>query len=248
MKIILAACLLLSGNTFAAESEITGCVYSRSGLVEMAEGNDWRPLTGPEEIKRGTILRTGPDGSAELLLSDGSFISVGKNAEITAEELLLEAGSRKFSFSLLRGKVLWLAARAKKAAEAKFEVRTPSLVCAVRGTDFAVEVSSSGEAVAGLFEGEVEVSADGQTGILTPGSEASLNHGLLSIADGLSPAMAAQLRQRDRLSARVSRLREKLERNRNFLYDYLGRREKALQGLRSRQKESLNKRFSEKRK
>jgi hypothetical protein len=139
-------------------------VVSGSVMVKPSDSEEWSKITGEIPLSSDDAIKTSADGVAELYLDDKAAVSVGRNTE-------LEMNSIEQSdtiFSLIHGSLI---AKVKKLMNEKFklQVRTPSAVCAVRGTEFAVEYSQLGKetAVAVFDEGRVAVTPQG----LEEGSE-----------------------------------------------------------------------------
>jgi hypothetical protein len=133
-------------------------VVSGSVMVKPSDSEEWSKITGEIPLSSDDAIKTAADGVAELYLDDKAAVSVGRNTE-------LEMNSIEQSdtiFSLIHGSLI---AKVKKLMNEKFklQVRTPSAVCAVRGTEFAVEYSQLGKetAVAVFDEGRVAVTPQG---------------------------------------------------------------------------------------
>jgi len=99
---------------------------------------DQAPVAGP-----GDTVRTGKDGRADLLLPEGDLLSLDAGAAVTLSDEGLE---------VLAGVVK---ARIAKRFAAKFQVRTPSAVTSVRGTDFLVRELPGKPSSVVVFEGTV---------------------------------------------------------------------------------------------
>ncbi len=241
LKILLAALFLAAPGARAAE---TGCVYGMHGEVRIqsSAGGPWAEAYRGTPFSEGDAIRTGESSWCELLLRDGSFIRLDADAQVSAEELRVHEGDRFFLFSFLRGKALWLAAKLKPAGGGKFEVRTPSAVCAVRGTDFAISVSTEGRTDVGLFDGAVLLSTGSSHEALLPGGEAEAERGRLAVQARLSRLMLAEERRWKKLKSRVERLRERLRERQDFIDRYVAERRKALSKFKDRQREKVERR------
>lgn len=239
-KILLS--LLLCAAALPAAAGETGCVYDMKGKVEVraAGAAGWAPALKGAPFAAGAAVRTAPDAWCELLFKDGTFVKLDGGSEAGAEELQAAAGERRFSFSFLKGKALWMAAKVKGKAASVFQVRTPSAVCAVRGTDFSLLVSTAGAATVGLFEGLVDMTAGGTTKPLLAGGEARAEPaGALTVESRLSSLMKAEERRYARVKGRVEALRKRLAEREDYIDDYMGRQDKKLSGLEERQSEKL---------
>jgi hypothetical protein len=126
----------------AAEQQNATLVKARGN------GQVFLPGGGPGEFKAGTLLATGSriltaaDGSAGLLLQDGSRVNLGANTDLTITELSQDGDKRGSTFQLLKG--LFRASVQKLTVASHFEVNTPDAVAAVKGTEYEVEVTDAG--------------------------------------------------------------------------------------------------------
>lgn len=153
------------GNYSQAQSQAWDArlkVVSGTVRVRTAEKEEWYKITGEIPLDSNDTIKTASDAVAELYLDDKAAISIGRNTEV-------ELSSLQQEHTLLSINVGSLAAKVKRLLDSKhkFEVRTPSAVCAIRGTEFAVEYSQLGkESLAAVFdEGRLAVSqAEGDGG------------------------------------------------------------------------------------
>jgi len=241
MKTILFS-LFLGLTAAPAVAGETGCVYDLKGTVSVMKAGrtDWAAAKKGLPVTEGDRIKTGPRAWCEILFKDGSFIKMEEDSETAADTLRATAEERLFSFSFLKGKALWMAAKIKSRT-ASFSVRTPSAVCAVRGTDFSIMVSTSGGTTVGLFDGKVAVSGAAQEKELLAGGEASVDGGGVAVQARMSRLMKAEERRYARLKGRVEALRQRLEQRGAFIDEYISRQEKALSDLENRRKEKLGK-------
>ncbi len=244
MKILFSLLLLAAQALPAAAAGAVGCVYDLDGQVSLrrAGSPDWVPAPKGAPFNEGDGLRTGPGTWCELLFKDGTYVKLEADSETSAEQLKADAGERSFSFSFLKGKALWMAAKLKWKARSTFSVRTPSAVCAVRGTDFTVIVSTDGAASVGLFEGKVAVSSGTAEKELHSGNEASAGAGGIAVQNRLSALMKAEERRYARVKGRVEKLRARLREREGYIDDYVAKQAKTLADFEKRRREKLGKR------
>lgn len=242
MTILLSALLALTALPAAAGQ--IACVYDLAGPAELqkAGSEQWLPARKGLPLDQGDRLRTGENAWCELLFKDGSFVKMEAGSETAAETLQTTQEGRVFSFSFLKGKALWMAAKLRKGAASKFSIRTPSAVCAIRGTDFSILVSSTGETAIGLYEGEVAVSNENGEKTLLAGSEASAGTGEIALQARLSSLMKAEERRYKKIKGRVETLRKRLAAREDFIDDYVSRQEKTLSDFEKRRQEKLKRR------
>jgi hypothetical protein len=116
-----------------------------------------------QTFPEGTRIETGSDGSATLVLADGSVVTVQKLSVLTLEEMRRVAGAEAAHdtrFKLESGR---LQTRVKRQADVgRFEILTPVAVSAVRGTEFRGAFEpGAGTATTETLEGSVAVSGSG---------------------------------------------------------------------------------------
>jgi len=120
-----------------------------SGYVEVDidDNNDWEnPYVGMK-LKKGTILKTGSDGYAELVFdSEGlNMLQIKENSKITVDKSMVK---------LAGGSVLAIFDNLKSGST--FSVKTPNAVCGIRGSMMGVEYIK-GLTVTRAFEHKVYV-------------------------------------------------------------------------------------------
>ena len=141
-------------------------IYSWRGEVDLRKTPDsgWERVSGDEKLKLsgGEEMRTGRASTVEIYMEDGSRIKV---APLSSFKMAAE-NSESVSVGLYFGRVRsWV-----KKFSRKFEVRTPSAVCAVRGTDFMVSADAEGNSRVEVYEGSVLTGdSKGNSGLVREG-------------------------------------------------------------------------------
>lgn len=238
MAYLVLAALIAAAPPAAAAEGPKAALYSHKGMVQLREaGGEWRPAPKAAELLSGSALKTGRKASAEVLYADGTMVRMDENSELELEDLRLSADERSFSVKAIAGRFLFMAAKARHRFS-RFAVRTPSAVCAVRGTDFAVLVSPEASDI-GLFEGSLEVAAGGEPGVLTPGQQASAAAGEVKVSPRFDAVMDAERRRYEKLRAYVRKTRERLDKRENFLREHIEAREGRLKDFDRRRQEKL---------
>ena len=133
----------------ATEASAAAFLSKVGGIVQhRAAGTDrWNLVKSvPQDLQGGDTVRTGVRASATLSFDDGSKVDLGPNSSFILEESSSGRSRIKLSFGSLRAFVQKLQAR-------QFQVRTPTAVCSVRGTEFRVEVQNGGRTVIDLYKG-----------------------------------------------------------------------------------------------
>ncbi len=153
-----------SGNYGQSQSQSWDArlkVVSGTVMVKTIAGDEWSKITGEMPLDPNDVVKTSADGIAELYLDDKGSITLGRNTELEITDLVQDDAI----FTLTVGS---LVAKVKHFLNEKYkmQVRTPSAVCAIRGTEFAVEYSQMGKesSVAVFDEGRVAVTQADDSG------------------------------------------------------------------------------------
>lgn len=161
-----AVLAILSAVMSAAAEAWAGAYISKiSGIVQARRGGSerWDMVKGvPLDLQPADSVRTGSRAQATLMFEDGSRIELGPNAAFTLESADAKSSGLKLNLGSVKAFIKKLQAR-------RFEVRTPTAVCAVRGTEFSVSVLSGGRTVVDLYKGLLAVTDHrGQQMLLRP--------------------------------------------------------------------------------
>lgn len=150
---------------------------AEDGLVEvLTSGADaWTPVSEPMLVEGGDRIRTGAQGSAELMFFDGSITALKPEAELTIARM----ASRRTG----RGKVIvlhqWIGEAYNQVQpladeRSRFSVETASTVVSVRGTAFTLTVEPDGATHVSVHEGAVEVQTREMSVLISGGEEIRL--------------------------------------------------------------------------
>lgn len=160
MKGAAIALMLLMASAAQAQS---CAVAALSGEATRVVAGQPQPLKVGDTVGEGAQLRTGAAGRVRLRCPDGSSLVVGDRSQLTLTRLQLgnpgatpgyADGARDVSLLLERG---LLGQKVTPSASGKWEVRTPSAVTAVRGTEFLVEVGDNEQTSVHVQSGQVAV-------------------------------------------------------------------------------------------
>jgi hypothetical protein len=153
------------GGSYAAK------ITDTWGKVEVRrQGSaEWQRVEGTGALQAGDSVKTNWRGKMRMYLEDGSRVDMGSSSSVTLENDGAGGTSTTVKLGLGRLKA-WV-----KKAKRKFEVRTPSAVCAVRGTEFEVETDGNRTAV-DLINGMLAVSDNaGNESLLTGGQHVNVD-------------------------------------------------------------------------
>jgi len=121
----------------------------------------WAAASAGMDINEGDRVKTGSDGRIELLLQDGSRLTIGNNTEMEITRFLLDKDRRSATI-FVQGKLR--AAIAKFLGKTNMWVKTPTAVAGVKGTDFIVMNEGKANVLFGQ-EGTVEVKGNDKASV-----------------------------------------------------------------------------------
>ncbi|CAN5246283.1 hypothetical protein BH11PSE10_BH11PSE10_02150 [soil metagenome] len=117
-----------------------------------------KALAVGDKLERGAELRTGAEGRVRLRFNDGSTVVVSDRSVLRIERFQIEPGGRNRDASLLL-EIGLIGQKVTPSTGGAWEVRTPTAVTAVRGTEFIVEVGTDLATEVNVQSGKVEVEA-----------------------------------------------------------------------------------------
>lgn len=161
-------------------------VFNSRGWVEYKkEGSStWKRISSRSRviIKEGDRIRTKRASTVQIYMDDGSKIQLSPRSSFK----LNTENKKETSLGLFFGRIRsWVKKRTKR-----FEVRTPSAVCAVRGTDFTVAADAYGNTRVEVYSGGVMTGdASGRMVLVKAGEmvKVSVGKGLGKIENNPNP-------------------------------------------------------------
>ena len=133
---------------------------------------DWRPAVANMTVYGGGRVRTGVASSAQLDLQEGT-VRLSAETIFTVKESSTQRGTLLTTILLQEGR-LW--AKLTTNEPHVFTVQTSSAAAVVRDTHFTIRVVN-GETLVSVADGEVELTAQKQTVVVSAGQQASVEPG-----------------------------------------------------------------------
>ena len=150
--IFLLLLLFLALSPFIALADETTLIsFSGNVEVKISKDKDWIPVTERVEILEGGAVKTGVDGTAVLLFPNKSKVWLKESSNLEIE--LRQLSSNKLSLSQGDVKVRIPHLSRKET----FEVKTRTVVCAARGTEYTLSTTESGDSNTWALFGEITV-------------------------------------------------------------------------------------------
>ncbi|MFH1075060.1 MAG: FecR family protein [Candidatus Firestonebacteria bacterium] len=126
-----------------------------SGEVDCSvSGSDWKPAVLNQELNTNDKIRT-KNGKAELLFAEGTTIKIKENSFLDLLKIQCSVQRQKSSLKLLFGGIK--AKVTKLGAGGSFDVSSPKVIAAVKGTEFVMEISGENTELQ-VLEGVVAIS------------------------------------------------------------------------------------------
>ena len=164
---VTANALTLQGSRWLAVDRLSGQV----SLIPY-QGNRRAARLGDRLSNVGDILVTSDKSSARLAVdAQTGFVTMAENTQVQVQALsLTRSGGRITELAVSRGQVR-LRVRPLTNPGTRLEIRTPSGVSGVRGTDFGVTVPPNGQTGVATLTGSVATSAQGKTVAIVTGTQ-----------------------------------------------------------------------------
>lgn len=121
-------------NSVAIFKNISGQV------VVLRDGAAVTPRVG-SELFRTDSVRSGPDGSAGIVFTDGTRVAIGASTEVAIRQYVFEPGEGKYDFDvyLTKGSAVYASGRLGKLSPEAVRLSTPRATTGVRGTRFILK-------------------------------------------------------------------------------------------------------------
>ncbi len=191
----LALAGLLAGPASAAVT-----ISFMSGRVsrQQAGGQAWEDARLGAPLSAGDLLHTARGAKASLAYDDGSRIVLDGESTLTIREAKSDSSLVELALGTLKAFVSGVRSR-------RFEVKTPTAVCAVRGTEFQVAVNQQGHTMVQMFEGLLAVSdGRGNETLIKDRQSIQVTEKGLGPVVGESRQRQADARQREAMKREVS--------------------------------------------
>lgn len=145
--LVMGICLLSMVAPLQAEVGRVAEINSIEGMVWFRKGGteDWKGATKGMLLLENDEVKTGENSKAEILLDaagETGKLNLAPNSQMRIETMKQDAssGDKTTLLDLALGRVLIKAEKLK--GNSAFQVKTPTSICAVRGTIFEVSVEA----------------------------------------------------------------------------------------------------------
>jgi hypothetical protein len=132
--------LALLGWVASATAADIGQIKVSRGQVSVERNGHAMPGSVGARLQPGDVLKTGPDGSVGITMTDSSLLSAGPNSVLLLDHYEYDDVTDKgrFDAQLKKGSLSVVSGRIAKDSPEAMTVRTPAAILGVRGTEFIV--------------------------------------------------------------------------------------------------------------
>ena len=139
---ILALVFAMATPAMAQQSSAAGRIKVVSGAAFIVRHNATIPAQAGQIVYEADALRTGPDGSLGVTLTDDTRLSLGPASEVRLDRFVYAPGSGNLGLvvKFMRGVAAYVSGRMAKLAPDSIRLETPAAIVGVRGTTLAIRV------------------------------------------------------------------------------------------------------------
>lgn len=191
MKSLISLLIFLLIGTSIIEASV-GKITGLSGNATLERGSNTLPAKLGSSLEAKDSIVTTNDAKVQLTFNDNTIITVGKKSKFSIEEYLFDATTESTAkFNMVNGTIRAMSGKIGKIAPDRFAVKTKTATIGIRGTDFIIQTSESGESQFFCMQGAITIrSSDGEGMILIPaGSYVTMSpSGVISEVKAFTPA------------------------------------------------------------
>ena len=139
--------------------------------VKSAGGSEWGPAINGLILRKGDVVRSGPDSGVVLRMGRDDEAVLRSSSEVVFDPYSKLLSGKANRITINAGTVV-SSTRKREDREARFEIRTPDSELELTGTAIRAKVSSDGKSQFEVLHGETviktggrEVLVDGESGI-----------------------------------------------------------------------------------
>ncbi|MBX7231264.1 MAG: FecR domain-containing protein [Bdellovibrionales bacterium] len=180
--------LVFSCKSFAAETHGVLQVVKGDVKVKSAkDGQTIRAKVGSKVYPKDAIV-TGKDSRAKVVMVDNNVLNISPETQIVIQNYVYapDQGKKDVLLNVIYGKIRSKVEQKYDGKTTKFQVKTPTAVAGVRGTDFLASFSVSDRmSQVVTFHGEVAVGQPGPGGTIL--NSVSVTPGQFTQTNGMSP-------------------------------------------------------------
>lgn len=154
-----------------------GKITAMKGDVSIDRNNKMMAAKIGFFLKKSDKIITGNNSRVQVVFSDNTIISLGKNSAINVEEYIFEVGKKpKATFKFGSGVFKSISGKISKLNPTKYKLKTKSASIGIRGTIVGLDLSST-EEIYMVIQGKIEVQNGNKKTLLKEGKQFSFKDG-----------------------------------------------------------------------
>ncbi len=122
--------------------------------IQHKKSDNWQNVKLYSSILNEDKIKTASESRCEVTLEDKSIIRIGENTVFCFLEASIDEYKKNVKSELQKGKI-WLNINKLKNNNDDFQIKTPTAVCAVRGTIYRIDTDSLTKSL--VYDGKVNV-------------------------------------------------------------------------------------------
>jgi len=141
-SVVLSVAALVSCGIATAQQDVVGTIKTVTGDAMVVVAGQSSPAQVGDALRQGYVLKTGNTGSIGVTLKDSTILSAGPDSEISIDEYAFAPGNDqlKLAIRIAQGTLHYISGVIAKLKPEAVEIRTPTGLIGVRGTEFVVYV------------------------------------------------------------------------------------------------------------
>ena len=192
IKLLLISLLML-GSTLLANNVATVTAIKGSATITRTGLNIDAKLGS--KLQEKDNIKTHENTKVQLIFSDETIISLGKNSDFSIEKFLFEDTQEPVAkFGMIKGAMRAITGKIGKIAPQKFSVSTKTATIGIRGTNFTIIAGDDGSHQVYCTYGKISVTYNGQTYIVQQGYYVDISPTGEVLIKGFSPDTLREMR------------------------------------------------------
>lgn len=127
------------------------------GRVLIERSGEKQQALVSSEVVDGDVITTSEGSRIEITITGEEIVRIDENATVSVAEILHRNGDEKVMNFFAKVGKFFFRVKKKVMDDKDFNVRTPTSIIGVRGTEFGVKVQTGGETDVVCFKGKVGV-------------------------------------------------------------------------------------------
>jgi hypothetical protein len=134
------------GVVKAADESTVGFVKTVSGQAFIERNGAVIPAKVKDALMANDALVTGRSGSLGVIMQDNGVLAIASNTRLVISTFIFKPAEEKLSFiaKVIKGKMVYLTGLIARLNPGGVKFETPTAMCGVRGTHFAISVDDPG--------------------------------------------------------------------------------------------------------